>query len=51
MADTNIKNLYRSIVALGHFANVGKMVAIGSGAGREIDDIRLSRYACIVRRG
>lgn len=29
-----------------HFADVGKMVAIGSGAQREIDDIILSRYAC-----
>ena len=29
-----------------HFANVGKMVSIGSGAQREIDNIMLSRYAC-----
>lgn len=29
-----------------HFANVGKMVGIGSGAERVIDDIMLSRYAC-----
>ena len=29
-----------------HFANVGKMVKIGSDAEREIDDIMLSRYAC-----
>ena len=29
-----------------HFANVGKMVSIGSGAQRETDDIMLSRYAC-----
>ena len=29
-----------------HFANVGKMVELGSGAEREIQDIQLSRYAC-----
>ena len=29
-----------------HFAGVGKMVDIGSGANREVDDIELSRYAC-----
>jgi DNA-damage-inducible protein D len=29
-----------------HFAGVGKMVRLGSGAEREIDDIILSRYAC-----
>lgn len=29
-----------------HFAGVGKMVNIGSGAGREIEDYKLSRYAC-----
>lgn len=29
-----------------HFANVGKMVKVGSGAEREIDDYALSRYAC-----
>lgn len=29
-----------------HFADVGKMVDIGSGAGRQIDDVMLSRYAC-----
>lgn len=36
-----------------HFADVGKMVGIGSGAERELDDIQLSRYACylIVQNG
>lgn len=29
-----------------HFAEVGKMVNIGSGAEREIEDLILSRYAC-----
>ena len=29
-----------------HFADVRKMVSVGSGAEREIDDILLTRYAC-----
>ncbi len=29
-----------------HFADVGKMVDIGSGTEREIKDIKLTRYAC-----
>lgn len=31
---------------LDHFADVGKMVQIGSGASKNIDDIMLTRYAC-----
>lgn len=36
-----------------HFADVGKMVNIGSGAERELEDMELSRYACylIVQNG
>lgn len=36
-----------------HFAEVGKMVDIGSGAERKLDDYELSRYACylIVQNG
>lgn len=29
-----------------HFAGVGKMVQLGSGAERQIDDVMLTRYAC-----
>ena len=36
-----------------HFVDVNKMVEIGSGAERVIEDIQLSRYACylIVQNG
>ena len=29
-----------------HFADVGKMVSLGSGSERQIEDIALTRYAC-----
>ncbi|MBK5270174.1 MAG: DNA damage-inducible protein D [Bacteroidia bacterium] len=29
-----------------HFADISKMVAVGSGAKRELEDIALTRYAC-----
>lgn len=37
---------FSSYDVLDHFADVGKMVDIGSGAGRKIKDMVLSRYAC-----
>jgi DNA-damage-inducible protein D len=38
------KNSKNSI--LDHFADVGKMIDLGKGATREIEDLILSRYAC-----
>ena len=35
-----------NINILDHFADVGKMVMLGSGSQRKIEDIMLSRYAC-----
>jgi DNA-damage-inducible protein D len=29
-----------------HFAGAGKMVELGSGSAREVDDFQLSRFAC-----
>lgn len=36
-----------------HFTDVGKMVTLGSGAQREVEDFKLSRYACylVVQNG
>lgn len=36
-----------------HFSQTGKMVPLGSGASREVEDFRLTRYACylIVQNG
>ena len=31
---------------LDHFADAGKMVKVGSGAERKVEDIMLTRYAC-----
>jgi DNA-damage-inducible protein D len=41
------------LVVEDHFGDVTKMVGLGSGAQREIADVRLSRYACylIVQNG
>ncbi|MDE6515537.1 MAG: DNA damage-inducible protein D [Bacteroidales bacterium] len=33
-------------VVADHFPDVGKMVSVGSGAERQIDDVMLTRYAC-----
>ncbi|OGT45384.1 MAG: DNA damage-inducible protein D [Gammaproteobacteria bacterium RIFCSPHIGHO2_12_FULL_41_20] len=33
-------------VAADHFVDTNKMVSLGSGSHREVDDIKLTRYAC-----
>ncbi len=33
-----------------HFAGVSKMVTLGSGANREVEDYMLTRYACYLRK-
>ncbi|MBI5399676.1 hypothetical protein HZB07_03590 [Candidatus Saganbacteria bacterium] len=43
-SDPSAKNRGQSIAD--HFARVTKMVKIGSGTERSIDDYNLSRYAC-----
>ena len=43
-AKDSCKNAGESIAD--HFADVGKMVSIGSNAERQIDDVMLTRYAC-----
>ena len=36
------------VSVIDHFADVGKMVQIGSGAEKEVNDYKLTRYACYI---
>jgi DNA-damage-inducible protein D len=40
----SIKNAGKNVSY--HFADVGKMVSVGSGAERLVDEILLTHYAC-----